>query len=150
MALFSFIFTHEVLHHAAHAGRALIEVGSEQGHHHPGEGGHQGFGCHRQQHGAVPGAGPLAAATAAAAAAPLLRAAASQQVPHLGVHHAAKQKEDDGRHDEEGGAVQHVPSIAGTLEHHRREDLLAGSRQQGHDAVTQNGLVADAEIQRPV
>lgn len=142
VALFSFIFTHKVRYQAASTGHALIEAGFEQGHREPGEGGHHSSDCHLQQHREAVGPGFPGAAAAA-----LLRSAdASQQAPHPGVHHVAEQKEDEGRHYEEDRAIQHVPRIAGTLEHHSREDVLSSSCQQGHNAVTQNGLVTDAEI----
>lgn len=55
----------------------------------------------------------------------LWRAAACPQAPRPGVHHvSAKQREDEGRHCEEDGAVQHVPRIAGMLEPHKEKTCL--------------------------
>lgn len=55
----------------------------------------------------------------------LWRAAAHPQAPRPGVHHvSAKQREDEGRHCEEDGAVQHIPRIAGMFEHHKEKMCL--------------------------
>ncbi|KAJ7417973.1 hypothetical protein BTVI_30802 [Pitangus sulphuratus] len=143
LALSSSIFTDEILYQAASTGCTHLEVGAEKGHRYPGEWSHQGSGCHWHQHLVEAGTGSPGAAVTAL----LRRAAACQQAPYPGVHHVAKQQEDEDRHYEEERAIQHVPRIAGTPEHHRREDLLTGSWQQGHSAVTQNSLVTDAKTQ---
>lgn len=133
------VLAHQLSDEAVPTCCTRIEAGTEQGHRDPGEGGHQGTGCHWHQH-------FVKVSTGVTAALVLWRASACHQKPDPGICHVAEQEEDEGWRYDEGTAIQGVPGIARTLEDHGGEDILAGSCQQGHNAVTQKLLVADTKI----